>query len=151
MSCRVRTMAAPERESFLVSTILGQHRDAHSPNGSHCSESRRKRCPLRKVIAGNSAPGTDARNDGRTYYQFEVIIIAPDDVMRRITSVTYELEKAWPPDLRIRTVTDRSSRFKLKDLANGTSIVQARVDLRGQDRPVLLNRFIDLRVDGPRL
>jgi hypothetical protein len=94
---------------------------------------------------------TSKRDDGRTYYQFEVIVIAPDDVLQRIISVTYQLEKAWPPDLRSRTVTDRASRFKLKELANGTSIVQAQIDLRGQDRPVFLNRFIDLRVDGPRL
>jgi hypothetical protein len=46
---------------------------------------------------------------------------------------------------------DRSSRFKLKELANGTSIVRARVDIRGQDQPLLLNRFIDLRPDGPRI
>ncbi|ALG10429.1 pYEATS domain-containing protein [Kibdelosporangium phytohabitans] len=90
-------------------------------------------------------------DDGRTYYQFEVIVIAPDDVLRRVVSVRYELEKAWPEHLRVRTVADRATRFKLKELANGTSIVTARIDLRGQDQPLLLNRFIDLRPDGPRL
>jgi pYEATS domain-containing protein involved in immunity len=90
-------------------------------------------------------------DDGRTYYQFEVIVIAPEDVLRRVTSVQYELEDAWPPDRRVQLVADRSSRFKLKELANGTSIVNARVDLHGQDHPLLLNRFIDLRPNGPRL
>jgi len=90
-------------------------------------------------------------NDGLTYFQFEVIVIAPDDVLRRVVSVTYELADAWPEALRTRTVTDRASRFKLKELANGTSIVRARVELDGQDQPLLLNRFIDLRPDGPRL
>jgi hypothetical protein len=56
-----------------------------------------------------------------------------------------------PGDERIRRVTDRSSSFKLKELANGTTIVRARIDLDGQDQPVFLNRFIDLRPDGPRL
>jgi hypothetical protein len=90
-------------------------------------------------------------NDGRTYFQFEVIVMAPDDVLGRVESVRYELEAAWPEHLRVRTVTDRASRFKLKELANGTSIVTARIDLRGQDQPVVLNRFIDLQPDGPRL
>lgn len=88
--------------------------------------------------------------DGRTYYQIEVIVMAPDDVLRHILKVTYELEKAWPAP-HTRPVEDRESRFKLKELANGTSIVRARVDLQGQDQPVLLNRFIDLRPDGPRI
>jgi hypothetical protein len=90
-------------------------------------------------------------DDGRTYYQFEVIVIAPDAVLRRVTSVRYELENAWPPDRRVQIVTDRPSRFKLKELANGTSIVKARIDLHGQDHALLLNRFIDLRPTGPRL
>ena len=90
-------------------------------------------------------------DDGRTYYQFEVIVIAPDDVLRRVISVRYELEDAWPQDRRVAVVTDRHSRFKLKELANGTSIVRARIDLHGQEKPLFLNRFIDLRTAGPRL
>lgn len=90
-------------------------------------------------------------DDGRTYYQFEVIVIAPDDVLRRVRTVRYQLENAWPQDRRVQVVTDRKSRFKLKELANGTSIVRAQIDLHGQDQPLLLNRFIDLRSAGPRL
>lgn len=96
-----------------------------------------------------SEKGTTTFSDGRPYYQFEVVVIAPDDVMSRIISVTYELEKAWPDP--VQEVTDRASRFKLKQLANGTSIVLARIHLRGQTEPLLLNRFIDLRPDGPRI
>lgn len=90
-------------------------------------------------------------SDGLTYYQFEVIVMAPDDVLERVESVRYELEDAWPEDLRVKTITDRASRFKMRDLANGTSIVIARVKLREQEQPVVLNRFIDLRPDGPRI
>jgi hypothetical protein len=96
-----------------------------------------------------SVEGTKRLSDGRTYYQFEVVVIAPDDVMNRITSVTYELEKVWSDP--VREVTDRASRFKLKELANGTTIVLARIHLRGQTEPLLLNRFIDLQPDGPRI
>ena len=89
--------------------------------------------------------------DGLTYYQFEVIVMAPDDVLARVESVRYELEKAWREDLRVQTITDRASRFKMKELANGTSIVLAKVKLRDQEQPVVLNRFLDLRPDGPRI
>lgn len=90
-------------------------------------------------------------NDGRTYYQFEVIVMAPDDVLQRIESVIYQLDNAWPKDQRVKEITDRASRFKMQQLANGTSIVVATVQLRDQDQPVVLNRFIDLRPDGPRI
>ena len=70
--------------------------------------------------------------DGRTYYQFEVIVVAPSDVMKRISQVTYHLEDAWPPELRTRVVQDRDTRFKMKDLANGTSIVVADVEFNDE-------------------
>lgn len=98
------------------------------------------------------SPKADERfRDGRRYYQFEVIVMAPDAVMRRIKSVTYHLEKAWPEANRTQIIRDRSSRFKMKELANGTSIVTASIEIEGQAQPLELNRFIDLRADGPRL
>nr|CBJ54313.1 protein of unknown function [Ralstonia solanacearum CFBP2957] len=48
-------------------------------------------------------------------------------------------------------INDRASRFKMKDLANGTSIVVADVYFLDDDQPLQLNRFIDLRLDGPRV
>ncbi|XUW93324.1 hypothetical protein OH764_34940 (plasmid) [Burkholderia sp. M6-3] len=89
--------------------------------------------------------------DGTTYYQFEVVVMAPDAVMERVDRVIYHLADAWPEALRKRETRDRASRFKMKDLANGTSIVVADVYFRGNDQPLELNRFIDLRPDGPRI
>jgi hypothetical protein len=98
------------------------------------------------------SPKADERfRDGRRYYQFEVIVMAPDFVMQKINSVTYHLEEAWPEELRTQLIRDRSSRFKMKELANGTSIVTATIEIDGQAQPLKLNRFIDLRPDGPRL
>jgi len=71
--------------------------------------------------------------------------------MARIESVVYHLEDAWSPALRTQTVSDRESRFRMKELANGTSIVRADVKFTDSEEPVYLNRFIDLRPDGPRL
>lgn len=89
--------------------------------------------------------------DGRAYYQFEVIVMAPEAVMERVERVVYHLEDAWPKELRTKVINDRASRFKMKDLANGTSIVVADVYFRDDDQPLQLNRFIDLRLDGPRI
>jgi hypothetical protein len=88
-------------------------------------------------------------NDGMTYYQIEIIVLAPAPVLDRIEQVTYHLDPTYPnPE---REITERKTRFKLKELANGTSIVRALIKLRNQDEPLQLNRFIDLRPEGPRL
>ncbi|MEU5296209.1 pYEATS domain-containing protein [Streptomyces umbrinus] len=98
-----------------------------------------------------SPDGTRMMGDDRRYYQFEVIVMARDDVMERIDSVTYLLPEEWPEEHRETTVRERRTRFKHKELANGTTIVTARVNLRDGDQPLVLNRFIDLREDGPRI
>ncbi len=98
-----------------------------------------------------SEDGTNKQGDGRVYYQFEVIVMAPAAVMARIDQVTYTLEDAWPIDQRVVTTADKQSRFKMKQLANGTSIVTADVRVRGQKELLQLNRFIDLRRDGPKI
>lgn len=94
---------------------------------------------------------TKERDDGRRYYQFEVVVIARHAVMQRIRSVTYRMQDEWPLDKRVQVTSDRTSRFKMKELANGTSIVRAEIDIDGQAEPVRLNRFIDLHEAGPRL
>lgn len=89
---------------------------------------------------------------GRTYLQIEVIVIARMPVMSRIASVTYRFdESAYPRDSWEYVKTNREERFKVKELANGTSIVRAEVKFIDSERPLLLNRFIDLRPDGPRI
>jgi hypothetical protein len=88
--------------------------------------------------------------DGRSYYQFEVIVMAPSHVMDRIKSVEYHLEAAWK-DRRTQVISDKSTRFKMKELANGTSIVTADIHFNDSAPKLTVNRFIDLRPDGPRL
>ena len=145
---RVRQGAAFQLGMISVSSVVEQAGRIPSPNAAALVS-------LENIALMHTSflrpEETSSRNDGRTYYQFEVIVIAPRDVLERVVSVTYELAEAWPAHLRVRTVTDRASWFKLKELAWGTSIVRARVELRGQDQPVFLNRFIDLRAEDRRL
>lgn len=92
-----------------------------------------------------------AFSGGRTYYQIEAVVIAPPEVMHRIDSVVYHLEEAWPEESRNPVRRDPGDRFKLKELANGTSILRATVNFKSGQQALELNRFIDLRPDGPRL
>ena len=71
--------------------------------------------------------------------------------MSRIESVTYHLSDAWPEQNRVQVVADPYSRFKLKELANGTVIVRAELTFNDQSPTLFLNRFIDLRATGPRI
>lgn len=98
-----------------------------------------------------SAKHTAARGGRVRYYRFDVVVIAPPEVMQRINSVVWRTSDVWPPEYRVRVCHDRADRFRMEELANGTSIVRAEINLDGQPEPLWLNRFIDLREEGPRI
>ena len=85
----------------------------------------------------------------RPMFGFHIIIQATDDVLDRIEFVKYGLHPSYPNPLQ--TVTDRKSRFKLKELAWGESTVRAGVKIKGQDEPINLSRYINLNRTGPRI
>jgi len=94
---------------------------------------------------------TPSFNDGMTYLQIEIIVIAPKSVIDRVASVTYRFEDSYPPKHREQVRINRDERFKIKELANGTSVVRAEIKFLDSQRSLHLNRFIDLRPDGPRI
>jgi Domain of unknown function (DUF4062) len=98
-----------------------------------------------------SAKQTALKGDGRRYYVFDVVVIAPAAVMERITSVLWRMSDVWPERYAVQLSRNRADRFRMRELANGTSIVRAEINLDGQPEPLWLNRFIDLREEGPRL
>ena len=82
-------------------------------------------------------------------YAFHVIVQCNDEVLDRIESVKYRLHPDYPnPN---QTVTDRKSRFKLKELAWGEGNVRAEVKIKGQEQTIELNRYINLTQTGPRI
>jgi hypothetical protein len=85
----------------------------------------------------------------RSMYAFHVIVEAADDVLDRIERVTYTLHPSYKD--RVHVISDRASRFKLKELAWGESIVRAEVRVRDQEQPIQLRRYIDLWHSGPRI
>ena len=86
---------------------------------------------------------------GTPMWAFHVVIQAKDEVLDRIESVKYLLDHAYPNPVQI--VTERKSRFMLKELANGESTVRCQVKIKGQTEVVPLERYINLTATGPRL
>jgi hypothetical protein len=93
-------------------------------------------------------PKMDAKY-GMPMWAFHVVIQAPDEVLDRIESAKYLLDPAY--DRRVYETTDRASRFKLKELANGESTVRCEVKVKDQDELIHLDRYINLTDTGPRI
>ena len=86
---------------------------------------------------------------GRPMYAFHAVIQASETVLDRIEYVKYHLHATYPNP--VQTVTDRASRFKLKELAWGEYTLRAEVKVKGQEEPILLSRYINLTETGPRI
>jgi hypothetical protein len=86
---------------------------------------------------------------GRRMWAFHVVVQAREEVLNRIEYIKYLLDQSYPN--RVHVVTDRASRFKLKELANGESTVRCEVRIKGQEEPVSLSRYINLADTGPRI
>lgn len=86
----------------------------------------------------------------RPHYDIRVIV---DSYYRgaldRVSRVEYFLHQAYPQPIQVRT--NPSDRFMLKELANGEYVLVAKVFLRGRMSPLILQRYITLWKDGPRL
>jgi hypothetical protein len=67
----------------------------------------------------------------------------------RIDRVEYILHEAYPDPIQVRT--DRENRFLLKEVANGEYVLVAKVYLNDKKTPLILQRYISLWKDGPRI
>ena len=82
-------------------------------------------------------------------YRFDAVIEAEDRILDRIESVAYILDPTYPD--AVRTIGDRETHFKLKELAWDGSTLAADVRIRGQETPIRLSRYITLDDAGPRI
>jgi hypothetical protein len=85
----------------------------------------------------------------RPMWAFHVVIQARPEVLDRVECAKYFLDRSYPNPVQI--VTDRLSRYKLKDLANGESAVRCEVKIKDQETPINLTRYINLTETGPRI
>jgi hypothetical protein len=86
---------------------------------------------------------------GTPMWAFHVVVQAREEVLNRIESVKYLLDPSYPNTVQV--VTDRLSRFKLKELANGESTVRCEVKVKGQAEVIKLERYINLTNTSPRV
>jgi len=94
------------------------------------------------------------RRTGVPLDHFDIRVIVDSyykGALDRIERVEYLLHSSYPEPLRVRTARDRPSKFLLKELANGEYVLVAEVFLKDRSQPVVLQRYITLSEDGPRL
>ena len=87
----------------------------------------------------------------RDHYDIRIIVDSYyEGALEQIDRVEYLLNPAYPEPLRLRRNSDQ--KFLLKELANGESVVIARVYLHQKPHePIFLQRYIDLWPEGPEL
>jgi hypothetical protein len=67
----------------------------------------------------------------------------------RVEKVEYLLDESYPESIQVRT--RKSDKFLLKEIANGESLIIAKVYLRDRKNPLILQRFVTLWESGPRI
>jgi hypothetical protein len=83
----------------------------------------------------------------RKMYRVDAFINAPDKIMDLIESVTYYLSPTYTSPVQVKE--DRASKFKLKELAWGSSILKAEIKIKDQTEPIRVEGYIQL-VDQPK-
>jgi hypothetical protein len=83
----------------------------------------------------------------RKMYRVDAFINAPDKIMDLIESVTYYLSPTYPSPVQVKE--DRASKFKLKELAWGSSLLKAEIKIKDQTEPIRVEGYIEL-VDQPK-
>jgi hypothetical protein len=89
---------------------------------------------------GIKAPHYDIRVIVDSYYR---------GALERVKYVKYLLHQAYPEPIQIRS--QYANKFLLKELANGEYVLIAQVYLKDRKEPIVLQRYITLYKDGPRL
>ena len=86
----------------------------------------------------------------RPHYDIRVILDSYySGALERVKHVEYILHQAYPEPLQIRS--QAATKFLLKELANGEYVLIAKVSLTDRKEPIILQRYITLLKDGPRL
>ncbi len=129
---------SPELKELLLATDMGKEWLEKHEYRKHATELYLSRLiitgqevPL--VIETWRAPGRDKEFKCKMY-RVNAFIDAKEDILDLIDEVTYYLHGSYPNP--VRAVADRSSRFKLKELAWGPSKLRAAVKLKHQEEPI---------------
>lgn len=92
------------------------------------------------------------KRTGHSYTYYDVRVIVDSyyaGALDRIDYVEYLLHESYPQPIQIRK--NRAEKFLLKELADGEYVLLAKVYLKDRKSPLILQRYMTLWKDGPRL
>lgn len=95
-------------------------------------------------------------SDGRSWYQLRAVVFGHRSALDRVERVDYDLPGYPGRSAQQAKLSDaRTDCFQLKELANGFTVIQAKVSIRdqpdGSPDVIHLARFVLLGESGPRL
>jgi hypothetical protein len=93
------------------------------------------------IHSSQRRPEYDEQHKAQMYLIY-VIVYGHRDVLNCVEQVEYFLDPSYPTHYYCEK--DRSKNFRLKELANGYSVIHAKVKIKGQEKKVELSRFINL-------
>lgn len=86
------------------------------------------------------------------HYDIRVIVDAINPgLLDQIERVEYVLDPTYPEPIRVRAGRDRREKFLLKELANGESLLKAKVFVKDRRDPIVLYRYLTLWDSGPEV
>ena len=86
------------------------------------------------------------------HYDIRVVIDSSyEGALDKVRRVKYILDDSYPTPIYEFSDEAKSSKFLLKELANGEYVLKAEVYLKDRSEPVYLQRFITLWKSGPEL
>lgn len=85
-----------------------------------------------------------------THYDLRVIVDSYyEGALDRIDRVEYLLHESYPNPIQVRT--RKENKFLLKEVANGEYVLVAKIFLKDEPEPLVLERYITLWKEGPRM
>lgn len=86
----------------------------------------------------------------RPHYDIRVVLSSYyHGALDRVERVEYILHASYPQPIQVRT--RKNDKFMLKEIANGEYVLFAKVSLKGYKDSIVLQRYITLWREGPRI
>jgi hypothetical protein len=102
-----------------------------------------------------------SEGDPRYPYQIHLMLLGSDTALKRVENVIYYFDPAYAANrpagvdpvqkAYVHVRNDWRDNFTVYELANGYSVVRAKVKIQGQASIVELSRFVNLMDNGPKL
>lgn len=118
---------------------VGPATNKEDEGGGSIAEQR----PGRLYLVHTSRRDRQSSASGDPYYQLRIYLDGDsDEDLDLVQKVAYHLHPTFPEPTQVRT--ERQTKFEVRTKAWGEFNLWAEVFLRGQDKPLLLERYLNL-------